>query len=219
MNSKSATRDTDPKKRYGYRRAIELIQTCSTSDGFIASPVKRHNYKRVWARDGVIIGLAALLDGNQDLVDTFKQTLLTLAAHQGPHGEIPSNVDTGADRQIVHLLERFAELFEFDFVLPARTSDQASNIHPDNVPAFVIEHPHQIRATGDAAGLQFSTAARFQVPVFFAAQDQSDGRFFPILKKCLGGSRLRFRRGCRAGCRGRLCGDCRFASDVEHDTE
>jgi len=87
-----------PEAPEGYRRAIHLLHKCSTSDGYIASPVKRDNYRRVWARDGVIMGLAALLDGDRDLVATFRQTLSTLADHQGPHGEIPSNVDTRANR-------------------------------------------------------------------------------------------------------------------------
>ncbi len=85
-------------KEEGYVRAIDLLKSCSTPDGFFASPTTRDNYRRVWARDGVIIGLAALLDGNHDLVQAFRRTLLTLAAHQGTHGEIPSNVDTGTDR-------------------------------------------------------------------------------------------------------------------------
>lgn len=82
----------------GYQRAINLLHECSTLDGFVASPIKRDNYRRVWARDGAIMGLAALLDGDQDLIDTFRRTLLTLADNQGPHGEIPSNVDTRANR-------------------------------------------------------------------------------------------------------------------------
>lgn len=68
------------------------------TDGFLASLTEQDNYRRVWARDGVITGLAALLTDEQDLIKTFKQTLLTLAAHQGPHGEIPSNVDTLSER-------------------------------------------------------------------------------------------------------------------------
>lgn len=82
----------------GYTRAKEMLGRCSTADGFIASPVKRDNYRRVWARDGVIMGLAALIDGDRDLIETFRRTLITLSEHQGPHGEIPSNVDTQANR-------------------------------------------------------------------------------------------------------------------------
>ena len=82
----------------GYRRAMELLHACSSEDGFLASPSKRDNYRRIWARDGVILGLAALMSGNPDLISTFRRTLVTLAAHQGSHGEIPSNVDSSAGR-------------------------------------------------------------------------------------------------------------------------
>ncbi len=82
----------------GYRQALELLDRCGTADGFVASPSERANYNRVWARDGIIMGLAALMSGEDDLCSNFHQTLMTLSRHQGPHGEIPSNVDTSADR-------------------------------------------------------------------------------------------------------------------------
>lgn len=47
----------------------------------------------MWSRDGVIIGLAALMTGNAMLTRTFRRTLTFLAAHQGPQGEIPSNIE------------------------------------------------------------------------------------------------------------------------------
>jgi len=82
----------------GHERALGVLRACATEHGFLASPAKRHNYRRIWARDGCIMSLAALLSGSDDLVDAARQTLATLAAHQGPHGEIPSNVDPLADR-------------------------------------------------------------------------------------------------------------------------
>lgn len=82
----------------GYTKALELLHECSSPDGFLASPTDQANYRRIWARDGVIIGLAALLSGDTELIKTFKQTLETLARYQGPHGEIPSNVDTLTQR-------------------------------------------------------------------------------------------------------------------------
>lgn len=98
MKQKGNDEQPSPGMPEGYRRAIALLHDCSTPDGYVASPIKRDNYRRIWARDGVIMGLAALLDGDRDLVDTFRQTLTTLRDHQGPHGEIPSNVDTRTDR-------------------------------------------------------------------------------------------------------------------------
>ncbi len=77
----------------GYRRAVELLHECSTPEGFLATPRTRDNYRRIWGRDGSIISLAALMNGDSELVETARRTLLTLARNQGEHGEIPSNVD------------------------------------------------------------------------------------------------------------------------------
>lgn len=84
-----------------YDKAIELLQKVSSTEGFLASAQNISNYKRVWARDGVICGLAALASGNESLIDTFKSTLETLANHQHENGTIPSNVMTnGADVEV-----------------------------------------------------------------------------------------------------------------------
>lgn len=75
-----------------YQRSLEMLRLCLSPAGFLASPDDNQNYARVWARDGMITGLAALASGEADLVAGMHRTLLTLAQHQGPHGEIPSNV-------------------------------------------------------------------------------------------------------------------------------
>jgi hypothetical protein len=75
-----------------YLKAIELLQECSSSEGFLASKENTSNYKRVWARDGVICGLAALASGKTELINTFENTLNTLALNQHKNGTIPSNV-------------------------------------------------------------------------------------------------------------------------------
>ena len=82
----------------GYHRALDLLRACSTAHGFYASVTDRDNYHRVWARDGAIQSLAALQSGDPDLVATARATLTTLADNQGPHGEIPSNVDPASGR-------------------------------------------------------------------------------------------------------------------------
>ena len=82
----------------GLRRSKDVMRACAGEHGFLASPTKRDNYRRVWARDGCIIGMAALLTGEEDLIETCRHTLQMLAQHQGPHGEIPSNVDPGTGR-------------------------------------------------------------------------------------------------------------------------
>lgn len=75
-----------------YIKAIQLLQDVATENGFLASAENTSNYKRVWARDGVICGLSALASGNEKLILTFKNTLNTLADHQHDIGTIPSNV-------------------------------------------------------------------------------------------------------------------------------
>ena len=75
-----------------YTKAIALLHSCSSSDGFLASAENTSNYKRVWARDGVICGLAALASGDEKLINTFEKTLETLANNQHKNGTIPSNV-------------------------------------------------------------------------------------------------------------------------------
>jgi len=82
----------------GYERSIDLIKQCLTDDGFLATPTQRDNYRRVWGRDSCIIGIAALLTGDTELVDGCRRSLETLVRYQGPHGEIPSNVDPVTDR-------------------------------------------------------------------------------------------------------------------------
>ncbi len=50
----------------------------------------------MWARDGVICGLAGLASGDPDLARGFRATLQTLADHLGPEGQVPSNVQVSA---------------------------------------------------------------------------------------------------------------------------
>ena len=79
-------------------QAKALLTKCISEHGFLASPTSTDNYHRVWGRDGIIIGLAALMTGDQEMQAAFRRTLETLAKFQGPHGEIPSNVDPQSGR-------------------------------------------------------------------------------------------------------------------------
>lgn len=82
----------------GLVQALALLQQCRTEHGFVATPTSLNNYRRIWARDGCIIGLAALISGDPELINVFGRTLRTLAKYQGIHGEIPSNVDPRTNR-------------------------------------------------------------------------------------------------------------------------
>lgn len=82
----------------GYDEAVSLLKRCISEHGFHASPTNVANYQRVWGRDGNIIGISALMTGDEELISTYKRTLKTLKEYQGPHGEIPSNVDPDSRR-------------------------------------------------------------------------------------------------------------------------
>ena len=84
-----------------YNKAVELLHNVASPNGFLASFEDTTNYKRVWARDGVICGLAALASGEEKLIDAFKQTIKTLADNQHELGTIPSNVLCSEDKKEV----------------------------------------------------------------------------------------------------------------------
>ena len=73
--------------------AIGLLKQLSTSHGFLASSIAADNYKRIWARDAMVCGVASVLVHQEELLESFKQSLLTLAKYSHANGMIPSNVD------------------------------------------------------------------------------------------------------------------------------
>jgi hypothetical protein len=87
MNSKDAINAEE-----AYEQSLNMLRRCLTPAGFVDSLLNIENYGRIWSRNGIITGLAALASGDKELVQGFERTLNTLASYQGPHGEIPSNV-------------------------------------------------------------------------------------------------------------------------------
>jgi hypothetical protein len=75
-----------------YEQALALLRRCQTKAGFLASPVESATEARIRTRDGVMAGLAALASGDAELIKGMKHTLDTIAAGQGKHGEVPSNI-------------------------------------------------------------------------------------------------------------------------------
>lgn len=76
-----------------YKKSIELLNELSSEHGFLASKKNVSNYKRIWTRDGIVLGLAGMLAGDENLEKTFRDTLDTLRKYQDPMtGRIPSNV-------------------------------------------------------------------------------------------------------------------------------
>lgn len=75
-----------------YEKSLELLRKLSTIHGFVATIENVANYRRVWARDGVVAGLASLVSKDESLIETFRTTLITLREHQHQTGRIPSNL-------------------------------------------------------------------------------------------------------------------------------
>ncbi len=75
-----------------YQIAIQVLKEASFEHGFLASVQNEANYKRVWTRDSVLCGLAALQTGDNSLVQTFKNALITIFDHQHEAGFFPSNI-------------------------------------------------------------------------------------------------------------------------------
>jgi hypothetical protein len=88
----------DSIREDGYGRAVDLLRECATKHGFLATPTERENYRRVWGRDGSIMSVAAAGTADEELLTAARSTFETLLRHQGPHGEIPSNVDPDTGR-------------------------------------------------------------------------------------------------------------------------
>ena len=81
-----------------YDKAVDIIKNCSTKYGFLAANTDTDNYRRIFSRDGIIIGLAAMTTDKKEFKETFKQTLLTLKKYQSDSGTIPSNIDLFENR-------------------------------------------------------------------------------------------------------------------------
>lgn len=115
----------------GYKKAIRLLQNATTSTGILASVTDIDNYQRVFARDGVICGLAGLTSGDETITEGLRRTLETLAESQGTHGQIPSNVQKNGSGEIIHL----------------SYGGLAGRV--DTIPWFVIGTGNYVKFTGD----------------------------------------------------------------------
>ena len=80
-------------------KAISLLRDACTSYGILASPDEQDNYRRLWARDSMIAGIAGMLAEDDTIMKGWKHSLLTLAEHQHPWGMIPSNVLTRQNKE------------------------------------------------------------------------------------------------------------------------
>lgn len=85
---------SEEKIEQAYTRSTELLRHLAHEFGFFASLEDTANYKRVWSRDGMIAGLAALTTHDDTLIATHRATCNTLRDHQDKTGRIPSNVSS-----------------------------------------------------------------------------------------------------------------------------
>ncbi len=77
-----------------YQEAIDVLKQCITANGFVASPIVKDNYARVWSRDSMIAGIASLLSGNEACIESFRKSVIFLGEYQNKFGQIPSNVSS-----------------------------------------------------------------------------------------------------------------------------
>lgn len=91
----------DVPKLEGYAEALALIRHAICEHGILASTTDVDNYKRIWARDGIISGLAVLPTQDEYLITGLRSTLLTLASAQKPNGHIPNNVQFDAQGNVL----------------------------------------------------------------------------------------------------------------------
>jgi glycogen debranching enzyme len=77
--------------------SVELLRRNSTPQGILAatpSPeAEARHYTRIFGRDAAICVLGMVISGDEELVESARQSLLTLAEHQAENGQIPKYVD------------------------------------------------------------------------------------------------------------------------------
>lgn len=72
-------------------RAVAILLSCVSPLGFLAS-ARADGYPQVWARDSMMVALAALATRHPLLEAAVRRSIATLAQHQDDLGWIPTNV-------------------------------------------------------------------------------------------------------------------------------
>ncbi|MEZ4859102.1 MAG: glycoside hydrolase 100 family protein [Flavobacteriaceae bacterium] len=90
-----------------YQDAVTLLHNLTTSKGILASTIEADNYKRIWARDSMVCGIAGLWMKDEIVIKGLQNSLLILAKSQNELGMIPSNVlPNGTDASFGSLVGR-----------------------------------------------------------------------------------------------------------------
>lgn len=98
MTKKSGSRqDTPSLIEQCTSQSLELLRRNSTPQGILAaspSPeAEARHYTRIFGRDAAICVLGMVVSGDESLIESARQSLLTLAEHQAENGQIPKYVD------------------------------------------------------------------------------------------------------------------------------
>ncbi len=83
-------------KKEAFKKAKEVLKSCSTPNGFYASGGKK-GYDAVWARDSMITSLGASL--LSEFKKPFEKSIITLAKNQSKKGQISNCVDKWSERK------------------------------------------------------------------------------------------------------------------------
>jgi len=88
-NNKSIEKDLLIEE--AFERAKNVLDKCSTPNGFFASP---YYYNAIYARDALIASLGGLVSGEERYAQQWLKTMDTLMDRQSESGQIPNCVDT-----------------------------------------------------------------------------------------------------------------------------
>ncbi len=80
-----------------YYKSLEQLKAACTDHGIVASTADSDNYKRIWARDAIVSGIAGILANDKIIIQGLKKSLQLLAQNQLGKGTVPSNVKVNED--------------------------------------------------------------------------------------------------------------------------
>ncbi|MEZ4519908.1 MAG: HAD-IIB family hydrolase [Chloroflexota bacterium] len=102
---RTAERSKPDLAREAFDHAISSLRRNITPMGFSAASLTDNplteedsNYFAVWSRDGIKTGLWSMTLNDPDINECFRRTLVLLAEHQTPTGQIPANVQIESGR-------------------------------------------------------------------------------------------------------------------------
>ena len=74
------------------KKALEVLHGACLPQGIAATSELTDNYRRIWARDGIITGITGIVIGDDYIIEHLAKTINYLGKYQDQSGIIPSNV-------------------------------------------------------------------------------------------------------------------------------